>query len=275
MKKFAIIGYPLEHSFSPKIHNAAFSELGISAVYEKFEIAPDQFKETIPKIKNGDWYGFNVTIPYKQSIIPFLDAVEPVTKKIGAVNTIRVRGDGSWLGFNTDYQGFLHPIAGNLKNFKKVIMIGAGGAARAVAFGLLSHCTPEELAILNRSLENARALAGHLSEFDKTKVTIQKTDDTGALHFKADLIINTTSVGMGSRSGALIIDPVPFCKMKTIVYDLIYNPAETRFLRRARQAGFKTINGLPMLLGQAAEAFKIWTGRNFPERVLKDLQKAF
>ncbi len=266
LRKYGIIGFPLSHSFSPKIHNQAFADLKISAHYEKIEIPPKQFNPKIETLKKESWSGFNVTVPYKTAIIPYLDKLDEAAKHIGAVNTIRVLDYGKWQGFNTDYKGFLKPIDAFKGALKTCLVLGAGGAARAVSIGIVSGLAAQELTIANRTLKKAEELTGRLLSNQTLKCYPCQIEAIPAGQF--DLIVNTTSVGMGAREKQNILDVRPFAHSKTLVYDLIYNPSETQFLKTARQTGLKTLNGLPMLVYQAEEAFSIWTGKRFPDKLL-------
>ncbi len=266
LRKYGIIGFPLEHSFSPAIHNRAFAECNIPGRYEKIEIPPERFESVISDLKKENWAGFNVTIPYKTDILPFLDELDVRAEQIGAVNTILVSKKGKWIGFNTDYIGFLRPLIEFKESLKKCLVLGAGGAARAVSIGIASGLTVRELTIANRTLKKAQELTERLLSFQTLKATACQIEAIPAEKF--DLIVNTTSVGMGRQENDSVLDVRLFAHPKTIVYDLIYNPAETLFLKKARQGGLVTINGLPMLVYQAEEAFKIWTGKGFTKELM-------
>ena len=164
-QKYAIIGFPLDHSQSPAIHNAAFKTFNMNAVYRTLRIEPQHFVKTIEMLKKEKWGGFNVTIPFKQRILPYLDSIDPLAEKIGAVNTIRVDEQGRWAGFNTDYIGFLKPLQPLVASISSCLIIGAGGAARAVAFGILDRLNPETLTILNRTRSNAENLINDLRKY--------------------------------------------------------------------------------------------------------------
>lgn len=265
-RKFGIIGFPLEHSFSPAIHNRALAEYNIPGQYVKIEIPPERFETAIGDLKKENGAGYNVTVPYKTKIIPFLDKLDERAQQIGAVNTILVSEEGKWIGFNTDYIGFLRPLIECKKSLKKCLVLGAGGAARAVSVGIASGLDARELTIANRTLKKAQVLAERLLSFQTLKATACQIEAIPAEKF--DLIVNTTSVGMGRLEINSVLDVRPFAHPKTIVYDLIYNPSETHFLKTAREADIKTINGLPMLIYQAEEAFRIWTGRRFTKELM-------
>ena len=270
-QRFAILGFPLEHSRSPQIHQRAFKTFGMDAVYLKREIPPEKFEREILRLKEENWRGFNVTIPFKEKILPYLDEVHPVARKIGAVNTILVR-DKRWIGFNTDWQGFLRPIESALSRFERCLILGAGGAARAVGFALLQKASAlQELTVANRTLSRANALVDVLQANRKLQYRVLDLPSADQEHRTYDLIVNTTALGMGAMKTMRPLDLRGKCHEHTVVYDLIYNPAETVFLRQARMLGASAINGLPMLIFQAEEAFKIWTGQPFGEALVREL----
>lgn len=266
-KRFAILGYPVEHSLSPDIHNRVFEELSLPYSYEKISITPGEFIQKISLLKLSDWNGFNVTVPFKSDIISVLDKIDPIADQIGAVNTIQIEKNGKWKGFNTDYLGFLRALPNEGTDIKSCLIIGAGGAARAVAFGIISTTQCTRLAIINRSQNRAELIVEDLKKHSAVSMQTYSFDDKITETF--DLIVNATTKGLKGIADSYPIDPVPLAHAHTIVYDLIYKP--TQFLKIAQSAGLKTINGWPMLVFQAEEAFKIWTGRNFSESVRKEL----
>lgn len=269
MDKYGIIGYPLGHTFSPQIHNPAFKALAIDAIYDVYPIHPDDFDKRIAELKAGSVKGLNVTIPYKQRIIPFLDEIDPLAQKVNAVNTIKKQGT-RWYGYNTDLYGFLLPLKNDLERIKSVLVIGAGGAANAVCFALLDAAPLEKMTIANRTTSNAEGLQKRLVLYYNLPVKTIPLQNT--IIEKYDLIVNTTSVGMGKMSDQNPYDISPCWHKNTIVYDLIYNPKETRLLLNAKSQKLITINGLDMLIGQAMKSFFIWTNRAFPGEVInKDI----
>ena len=272
MKKYGIIGYPLGHSFSPTIHNTAFKHYGMNAEYGKIEIENSVFDSKIRELKEEEWGGFNVTIPYKQQIIQHLDQLEPICAGIGAVNTIKVEKGGTWKGYNTDYIGFIKPIQSYIDKMDTCLLIGAGGAAQAVGFGLLEFSSIKKLIVLNRTKERGENLIHKLKSFKDIEYIFIDSDKSNEITDAFDLIVNTTSIGMGALKDQSPISITGISNSETIVYDLIYNPAQTVFLKEAKQAGLSTINGLPMLIGQAEESFKIWTGKNFRNSVKLELE---
>jgi len=266
MKKFAVIGYPLSHSLSPQMHNTAFRVLNMDAHYEKLEIAPDSFDETIRRFKEDTYSGFNVTIPHKTRILDYMDAVDTDAARVGAMNTV-VIGDGHWTGYNTDIAGFIAPLAERKAEIKRVLILGNGGAARAVIYALIKYISADYIAVAGRDLSKPAQLCEHFrpSAVDTLLQPLQFTaaeKETDGY----DLIVNTTPLGMAPRTTGTPLPGLKKLKKSSIVYDLIYNPAKTRLLMEAEKAGkdIVTINGLEMLLQQAAHSFRLWTGQEMP-----------
>jgi len=279
MKHFAIIGHPIAHSLSPLMHNTAFEALGLDCRYEAIDVEKDDLGETVSVLKERAIDGFNVTLPHKQEIMPLLDDIEEDAQIIGAVNTVLRRND-KLVGLNTDLTGFtesLTPFNSRLQN-ASVLLLGAGGAARAVLYGLLRFHQASRILILNRSLEHAEELAAAFSGiraetplsgeslFDDN---LQKTID------EADVIINTTSVGMKPYPDASPLEEVKFKKTHFIM-DLVYTPVETKLMKAASDSEATTLSGLEMFLHQGAAAFYRWTGQSMPfdavkKAVLKNL----
>ncbi len=244
-----LIGNPVEHSLSPIIHNAAFSMMRLNYAYVCFNVPRNQLSEAIEGVRALDFVGFNLTIPHKKRIIDLLDDVDENAEKIGAVNTV-VNRKGILTGYNTDWVG-VEKSVDLLK--KKVVIIGAGGAARAVVFCAIKNAA--EVTIVNRTKEKAKIIAeefgGDFGSLDRLK------------KLKGDIIINTTPVGMYPNSDESIAD-IEVLKNFTVAFDIVYNPIKTKFLKLAEKAGCKTIDGLWMLVHQGAEAFQLWTG-NTPD----------
>jgi shikimate dehydrogenase len=270
MEKYGILGYPLSHSISPEIHNLAFKTLKIDAYYEKIEINPDHFDDKITLLKKGNWSGFNVTIPFKEKIIPHLDVIDPISEKIGAINTVKII-NGKWYGYNTDYLGFIRPLKEKIGTVDTVLMIGAGGAAKGVLYGLLEKTSMKHLYVANRTAHRAEDLVEPIlnSEVD---IKIISLEEVYNIEDSINLIINTTNVGMGSLKDETPIEIDNKFK-NSLIYDLIYNPKKTKLLVLSEMIGCKTINGLPMLIYQADESFKIWTGFHFPQEVIDHFLK--
>ncbi|HUT68948.1 MAG TPA: shikimate dehydrogenase [Dehalococcoidales bacterium] len=262
----ALIGDPVEHTMSPVMHNAAYKKLGLDYIYIPFRVAPEQLAAAVDGLRALNVKGFNVTIPHKVSIIPMLDGLDPLAEKIGAVNTV-VNNDGELRGYNTDAEGFLRALLerGVDPGGKNVVVLGAGGASRAITYVLAEKNAA--LTILNRQLELdwAEDIAELIREdFGKVVRVLELCEEylAEALE-KADILVNATSVGM---SPAVDESPVPagLLKDSLIVFDVVYNPMMTRLLREAREAGARTIGGIDMLAWQGALAFEKWTGQAAP-----------
>jgi len=266
-----LIGNPVEHSVSPEMHNAAFEKLGLNFIYLPFRVTPENLEKAILGMRGLGMVGFNVTMPHKASIMKFLDEIDKTAEKIGAVNTI-VNKDGKLLGFNTDGPGALWAFqeAGvNFKN-KKVVMLGAGGAAKAIAFYLMSLI--KKLVIAGKTREEAQSLAKDLKKYFKKEIKgIENNTDNLRQELKnAQILINATPIGMAPDINSMPIK-TELLRSNLTVFDSIYNPIETKLLREARKIGAKTINGVNMLVYQGAEAFKLWTGKNAPVELMKKI----
>lgn len=259
---FGIIGNPVRHSLSPAMHNAAFASLGMNRVYVPMPV--NDVAQAMSGLRGLGFRGASVTVPHKEAVIPFLDELDPVADRIGAVNTLLLRHDreGRTIvqGFNTDWIGANAALAAAHIELhgKRVVVAGAGGAAKAVGFGLIE--AGAELVITNRTAESGQELARWLAcEFIEL-------DDLAWL--TADVFINTTSVGMEPDTDGIIIPPGLLGKFSAVM-DIVYAPLETRLLREAKTAGCRTVDGLAMLLHQGAEQFRIWTGMAAPVQVMR------
>ena len=261
---YGVVGYPVGHSLSPTMHNAAFSASGLNAVYLAFETK--DIGGCLEGMKALGIRGMSVTIPHKSAVIPLLDDVDDLAKKIGAVNTI-VNDDNGLVGYNTDAFGALRALEDKIEiSGITCLIIGAGGAARAIGF--IMKESGVHLCIANRSDHKGEALARSL------KCPFVPLKDMGEIH--AELIIQTTPVGMYPRDGHCIV-PKEVLKKGMVVMDIVYNPIETKLLTLARTQGCLTIDGLQMFIHQGAEQFRLWTGLEAPvttmtkavEKVLK------
>ena len=268
-----IIGYPIGHSLSPVFHQAALDHYGLDITYQAWEVAPHELRGFVePGLRAcPDLLGFNVTVPHKEAIISYLDEVSPEARSAGAVNTV-VNHSGRLSGHNTDGLGFLRALnkeAGFSPGGRRVLILGAGGAARGVATALVSHGVGP-LTIANRTLERAHRLAQDLA---KPSMTIGAIPLRGGglrrAAQEADLIVQCTTMGMfhgpnqaGIPLKAQDIPPT------ALVYDLVYNPPETPLMKEARRAGARALGGLSMLVYQGAIAFEMWTGRGAPVEVM-------
>jgi shikimate dehydrogenase len=268
-KVCGIIGDPIEHTMSPVMHNAAFRKLGLDYVYLAFPVRQKALDKAVAGMRALNIRGLNVTIPHKVAIIPFLDKLDPLAEKIDAINTI-VNEDGVLTGYNTDATGFLQALLerGIKPRGKKVIILGAGGAARAISFILAER--DASLVILNRHSARAEDLARRIAQFfpEEVKSLALNEENLKIALASADILINTTSVGMVPDVDKTPV-PAELLKKGLIVFDIVYNPVKTRLLREAETAGAQTMNGLDMLVWQGALAFEKWTGRKAPLEVMK------
>ncbi len=280
LKLFAVLGYPLKHSLSPVMHEAGFERLKLfSHRYLALELNPNSFKKFINSKKSLLLDGFNLTIPHKQTVIAYLDKITPEAKMIGAVNVVFRRGK-RWVGDNTDAYGFIKSLRMEVNwrsKGKTALIFGAGGAARACVQALCKDRI-RQIIILNRTFSKAHELTIFFRKnFPKIKFQALplKAGKTRQLLKDADLVVNTTSLGL-KKSDAAVLEIKDFLqpraiKGKGIAVDLIYNPSVTPFLRNARRAGWKAVNGAGMLLYQGAKSFELWTGKKAP---VKEMKKA-
>ncbi len=274
-KLFGIFGFPIGHTLSPVIHNAAFRSLNLPHQYLPFEVHPNRLKEAVSGVSALGIYGVNVTRPHKETIIPYLSRLTKNAQKIGAVNTVEVV-KGQLVGHNTDGEGFLQSLLTAKVDpaDHSVILLGAGGAARAVAVSLLGKKI-KTLTIIARSSERGNALVNDLSLLSsrKIKIMLHPFDSKPVFSNEPVLMINTTPLGM-KQSDPLPYSPTAFGP-EWILADLIYIPYKTPLLLAAEKMGLKIVPGLGMLLYQAALAFEIWTKQKAPVNVMKKaLQKA-
>lgn len=266
-----IIGWPVEHSMSPVMHNAAFQARGMNWAYVALPTAPDYVKDAVLGLRALGFRGANVTLPHKQAVMAHLDHMTPEARAIGAVNTIVVEKDGRLWGTNTDAPGFLEDIRAHGIDVEgqRALILGAGGAARAVVYALAR--AGAEVTVANRTLSRAIELARQIHHVlpGRSFRVVELTPETLAREAEAhDLLVNTTSVGMWPQVDA---SPWPshvgFGTIR-VVYDVIYRPRETRLMREARAWGCQAIGGLGMLVRQGAEAWRLWTGRIPPVDIM-------
>lgn len=272
MKYLYLLGYPLGHSISPAFQNAALRECGIRGVrYVKNPTPPDKLQEIMLVLRASDCLGANVTVPYKQTILPLLDKVSPLAREIGAVNTVvkRANRDGSvtLVGENTDAYGFMQALRARRVNPRgqRVAILGAGGAASAAAFAL-AEAGAHEIVLLNRTLGRSVELGDRLvQKFPRMRMAINDWDALA----ETQLLVNATSVGMSPHPDASPLPPHVVLAHHAVVYDLVYNPPVTRFLREAQAQGARTIGGLEMLIYQGARSFELWTGKRAPIQIMR------
>jgi shikimate dehydrogenase len=275
MIKTLVIGDPIDHSLSPVMQNEAFRHTGLEGRYEKKRVTPDELPAFIQSLRESDFAGCNVTIPHKVAVMALLDKVDDEAKKIGAVNTI-VNKNGELIGYNTDGFGFLLGLKEKIHvplSELNVLLIGAGGAARSIAYALLKE-KPKRLAIANRSPERLSGLLKDLNDKSVDSLSLQEAENQVSTF---DVLINTTNAGMHPE-----LNTVPLkldqLKEKAVVADIVYNPLQTKWLKIAEGKGALIDNGVSMLVMQGAMAFEKWTGI-FPdpdkmkETVLQQLRR--
>ncbi|HUJ84462.1 MAG TPA: shikimate dehydrogenase [Candidatus Acidoferrales bacterium] len=269
-KVFGVIGDPVEHSLSPVMQNAAFASTKIDSTFLAFNVKSSDVGKAMVGVRALGIQGLNVTMPHKASVISFLDEVDSVAKALKAVNTVK-NENGKLLGFNTDGVGALSAFRENGVEFKgkKVMLLGAGGAARAIAFALAEHAA--EVSILNRSIVTAAQLADLIKETFDSKVfayALSPLTVKGNL-VDADILINATSVGMKPNDNETLVAP-KWLKPDLAVMDIVYNPIETKLAKKAKAAGAKVVSGVEMLIYQGAASFEIWTGAKAPVEVMRE-----
>ena len=269
MKQVFLLGDPLGHSLSPAMQNAAFRAAGLDWEYVLYETPREELRAAVARLRAEDCAGANVTIPHKEAVVEWLDDLSDGARRIGAVNTIVKRGD-KLIGENTDLYGFLQSLrdADVDPRGARGVILGAGGAAHAVAFAL-AEAEASSLVILNRTESRARSLAAVLGKHHpQLEITVNRNGALG----RANLIVNTTPIGMPPREDQ---SPMPGTFPRgAVVFDLVYLPAQTRFLRDAERAGARTIGGIGMLVHQGAAAFELWTGRDAPTQVMVEATEA-
>ncbi len=261
--RFGVLGYPLGHSLSPALHEWLLARLGLAGRYERFAVAPDQLSGALQRLRDERVRGFNVTIPHKEAIVPFLDDLSSEARLVGAVNTVKV-ANGRLLGYNTDCVGFKQALQrrGVPVHGETAVILGAGGAARAVAVALV-QAGVARLVVLNRNLERAQRLAEAVRQrmgFDAVNCGPLHQHAFAESFQVARLIVNATPVGMWpdlQASPAIIRGD----GAEKVVCDLIYNPLETAFLKAARAAGAETVDGLDMFMFQGMASMGIWLQR--------------
>jgi len=266
--RFGVFGDPIAHSKSPVMMNRAFEATGINGIYMAFHVRPHQLQSAVEGIRGLGFRGVNVTIPHKQAVMEYLDEIDEGARVIGAVNTI-VNNDGVLVGYNTDGIGYVRSLkeeTGVRLAGKRILLIGAGGAARGVAYALAQEA-PECIWIINRTADRAVELAWSLKSYaDVRGMGSEGLDD---IKHKVDIVINTTSIGMHPDVDERPADPTIF-PAGTLFSDLVYNPRITRWLREARELGSVVHGGLGMFIYQGAYAFEYWTGIQAPVQVMRE-----
>lgn len=265
-KTYCIIGDPIHHSLSPAMHNAAFAAKGLNSTYIAFRVPQNELKESIESLRSINIAGFNVTTPHKTNIMRYLDELEPVAKKASAVNTVN-NIEGIFRGYNTDVYGFIEPLHKRHVDFRgmHVLLIGSGGAARAVVVALAEENAIAKLIIANRDIQRANELAtlGDRLGMKCELVLFEKATDFSPA---CDLIVNATKLGMNNEPS--VIDHLHIQK-GSIVYDIVYRPMVTDLIENAKYAQASVIYGYEMLIEQGAKAFELWTGLSAPRDAMK------
>lgn len=267
-----LIGWPIAHSLSPVMQNAAFAALGLDWQYRLFPTQPAALAALLESLTAKKIVGGNVTMPHKQAIMPYLEEMSADARLIGAVNTFRVQ-DGKIFGYNTDNVGFLNALkeAGHEPRGLRVLMLGAGGAARAAVFSL-AQAGVDRIIVINRTIARGEQLCNDMaSAFPACHFTFLPllVDSFVQTSTNVDLIVNATSVGMEPNEHSSIWPDEVAMPVDTIFYDVIYKPTQTLFLQKAQAAGLETINGLGMLIHQGAVAFELWTGQKAPLETMR------
>ena len=273
----AVVANPIKHSISPFIHNSAFEATNTNGVYLAWEVDATELAETVANIRRYQMYGINLSMPYKEQVIPYLDQLSEEACLIGAVNTV-VNREGTLIGYNTDGKGFFKSLPSFKISRKKLVLLGAGGAAKAIlAQAILDGVSQISVFVRSSSMEKTRPYLEKIQNATGFRVDLFALEDVQDLQdsiTKADLLVNATSVGMDGTS-----QPIPTSIVlpeKLMVADVIYQPFETPFLKWARNQGNQSINGLGMLLYQAAEAFELWTGKEMPtDQIWESLKQKY
>ena len=270
----AVVANPIKHSISPFIHNSAFEATNTNGVYLAWEVDAAELAETVANIRRYQMYGINLSMPYKEQVIPYLDQLSEEACLIGAVNTV-VNREGTLIGYNTDGKGFFKSLPSFKISRKRVVLLGAGGAAKAIlAQAILDGVSQISVFVRSSSMEKTRPYLEKIQNATGFRVDLFALEDIQELQdsiTQADLLVNATSVGMDGSS-----QPIPTSIVlpeKLMVADVIYQPFETPFLKWARNQGNQSFNGLGMLLYQAAEAFELWTGKEMPTDQIWELLK--
>ena len=270
----AVVANPIKHSISPFIHNSAFEATNTNGVYLAWEVDATELAETVANIRRYQMYGINLSMPYKEQVIPYLDQLSEEACLIGAVNTV-VNREGTLIGYNTDGKGFFKSLPSFKISRKRLVLLGAGGAAKAIlAQAILDGVSQISVFVRSSSMEKTRPYLEKIQNATGFRVDLFALEDVQELQdsiTQADLLVNATSVGMDGSS-----QPIPTSIVlpeKLMVADVIYQPFETPFLKWAKNQGNQSINGLGMLLYQAAEAFEFWTGKEMPTDQIWELLK--
>ena len=266
LKTFCIIGDPVNHSLSPAMHNAAFKHLNLDCMYFAFRVQPHELRDSIYSLKAIGVSGFNVTMPHKVAILPYMNSLDVSAERAGAVNTIKMN-NGNFLAYNTDVEGFITPLKKRDIKFSglKVLILGSGGACRAIVSALSAESEISTLSIASRNIMQSKQISG-LCNGIGLNYKIIPYDIAQDVAKSSDLIINSTPIGMNHEPSLIHGNNI---REDSIVYDIVYKPIETNLIKAAKKSGAQVIYGYEMLLEQACSSFKIWTNLSPPIDVMK------
>ena len=267
IRTYCIIGDPIHYSLSPGMQNAAFAALGLNCTYIAFRVPPSELKESVESLRSINIAGFNVTVPHKVQVMKHLDELDVTAKKAAAVNTVN-NIEGIFRGYNTDIHGFIEPLRRRMIDFRgmNVLVLGAGGAARAVVAGLAEESRSiSKVVIANRDVERAKELAKIGSGLGLKCETIS-LDKAQNVSPDSDLVVNATTLGINNEPSVIDYDHI---KKGSIVYDIVYRPVTTSLIDNAKYGEANVVYGYEMLVEQGAKAFEIWTGIQAPRDVMK------
>lgn len=264
----ALLGDPVGHSLSPAMHNAALAAAGIDAAYMALPVKPENLGAAIAGLRAVNFMGANVTLPHKSAVIPFIDEISPLARTLGAVNTI-VHRDGKLYGDTTDAAGFIAAFeeAGHSFDDKTIAILGNGGSARTIAMALRMLRNVKHIALVVRSPAKAQSLVAELNS--GTDISVHSFEDYAKVYRDYDIVVNTTPLGMYPNVDATPL-PAELFKAGQIVYDIVYNPLETKFLREAKERSCAVVGGLGMLVHQGKISFQLWTGQDLPSEIFYD-----
>ena len=265
-----VIGDPISHSLSPKIHNLSLAHLDLNYRYHPFPVRPENLKEALNGFRALGGVGFNATVPHKVALLPLMDRLDPAAEKIGAVNTVSIGEKGEFIGYNTDAYGFITALMENHKQTlsgKNILILGAGGACRAVLVALLDGGA-DRITLANRTLKRAEGLAHDFSHlYPQCHITPIPLDFSALPLAETEILINTTSLGLkGGDPFPLAVDQL---SPQTLINDIVYSPHGTPLQKMAARQNLPFVDGLGMLIHQAARAFQIWTGHEMPVDLVK------
>ncbi len=274
-----LIGHPVKHSYSPFIHNIAVNLTGLDYIYLPFDITQDNLKPALKGFLSLGIKGFNVTLPYKETIMPHLQSISEEANAVGSVNTV-VNDMGKLIGYNTDVHGVVETLLPYKDDISgaEISVIGAGGASRSVIYAIIKYFKPAKIHLINRSEQRAESLKIYFSEkmkFDEIETHELFPPDLLPVLNNSTLIVNTTPIGMSPDEDDSPINNPKIFVPGQIVFDIVYNPISTQFLQMAKKQGATTVDGIQMLVHQAAKSFELWTGTPMPVEGVYDALKRY